>query len=147
MYFTSSPLSSPASSIYSTYSVSSASSGESSSQGPSCAYPSWPRRSSLNGALEEEPTSYISDNDLFPDVFDDNESDCTPIASPCRSPPQVTMREAEIISFTTVRNMLALQKELQPEKKKRKRRSSSSSSRRSRSGPAKQMSPILEVGE
>jgi hypothetical protein len=147
MYFTSSPLSSPASSIYSTYSVMSTSSSESNSRGPSCAYPSWPRRTSLNGSVVEEATSFISDDDLFPEVFDDNESDCTPIASPCRSPPQTTVREAEIISFTTIREMLALEKELQPEKKRRKRRSSSSSSRKSRSGPAKQMSPILEAGE
>lgn len=55
------------------------------------------------------------------------------------------MREVEIISFTAVREMLAMHKELQPEKKRRKRRSSSS--RKSRSGPARQMSPIQEVGE
>jgi len=57
------------------------------------------------------------------------------------------MEELEVVSFTAVRNMLALHKELQPEKKRRKRRSSSSSSRKSRSGPAKPMSPIQEAGE
>jgi len=149
MYFTSSPMASPASSIYSSYSMSSTSSSscDSRPQSPNCAYPSWPRRSSLSGGVTEEPTSFISDDDLFPDVFDDNESDCTPIASPCRSPPQTSMREAEIISFTTIREMLAMQKQLEGEKKKRKRRSSSSSSRKSKTGHAKTMSTIQEVGE
>jgi hypothetical protein len=148
MYFTSSPIASPASSIYSSYSMSSTSSSrDPRPQSPSCAYPSWPRRSSLDGGVTDEPTSFISDDDLFPDVFDDNDSDCTPVASPCRSPPQTTTREVEIISFTTIRQMLALQKQLEPEKKRKKRRSSSSSSRKSRSGHAKPMSPIQETGE
>jgi hypothetical protein len=150
MLFTTSPTSSPGSSLYSSYSsysISPTPSSDSSSQGSSCAYPSWPRRSSLDGAVAQEPTSFISDDDLFPEVFDENDSDCTPIASPCRSPPRTTMEELEIVSFTAVRNMLALHKELQPEKKRRKRRSSSSSSRKSRSGPAKPMSPIQEAGE
>ena len=151
MFFTTSPTSSPGSSLYSSYSsysISSTPSSDSSSQGSSCAYPSWPRRSSLDGAVSQETaTSFISDDDLFPEVFDENDSDCTPIASPCRSPPRTTMEELEVVSFTAVRNMLAMHKELQPEKKRRKRRSSSSSSRKSRSGPAKPMSPIQEAGE
>jgi len=56
-----------------------------------CAYPSWPRRTSLTtspllGAttdLDEQPaTSYISDDDLFPDVFSDSDEDYSPAASP-----------------------------------------------------------------
>jgi hypothetical protein len=151
MFFTTSPTSSPGSSLYSSYSsysISSIPSSDSSSQGSSCAFPSWPRRSSLDGSETQEANSFISDDDLFPEVFDENESDCTPITSPCRSPPHTTLEELEIVSFTAVRNMLALHKELQPEKKqRRKRRSSSSSSRKSRSGLAKPMSPIQEAGE
>ncbi len=148
MFFTTSPTSSPGSSLYSSYSsysISPGPSSNSSSQGSLCAYPSWPRRSSLDGAEVQEATSFISDDDLFPEVFDENESDCTPIASPCRSPPQTTMEELEVVSFTAVRNMLALHKELLPENKQR--RKSRRSSRKSRSGHAKPMSPIQEAGE
>ena len=123
MFFTTSPTSSPGSSLYSSYSsysISPAPSSDSKSQGSSCAYPSWPRRSSLDGSEAQEATSFISDDDLFPEVFDENDSDCTPIASPCRSPPRTTMEELEVVSFTAVRNMLALHKELQPEKKQEK---------------------------
>lgn len=41
----------------------------------SCAFPSWPRRSSLSDSEHEEPraTSYLSDDDLFlSDPFDDD---------------------------------------------------------------------------
>lgn len=130
--------SSPASSTYSSYSISplAISSSQSSTQTPSCAFPSWPRRSSLDGSVNGEASSYISDDDLFPEVFDDSESDCTPLASPCRSPPH---NEGALISRSSVRDLLAL-KEQQPKKQRR-------SSRKSKSSSGKPMSPIQEVGE
>jgi hypothetical protein len=140
MYFTFSPAPSPTNSIYSIYSVSPTSSSESTTQA-SCAYPSWPRRSSLSGSDDEErATSFISDDDLFPEVFDDSESDCTPVASPCQSPQNV-MRETQLLSRSTVRDLVAMQQKAQ-----KKRRSSSSSSRKSRRC-SKPMSPIQEAVE
>jgi hypothetical protein len=83
----------------------------------------------------------VSDDDLFPEVFDDSESDCTPMASPCQSPPQNMMREAQLLSHSTVRELVAMQQKAQ-----KKRRSSSSSSRKSRRC-SKPMSPIQEAVE
>jgi hypothetical protein len=146
--YLSSPIVSPACSSYSSYSmasITSSASCDSRPQGPNCAFPSWPRRSSLDGGVSAEPTSFISDEDLYPDVFDENESDCTPIASPSRSPPQ---QEVEVVDFTSIREMIAMHKQQEQEKRRRrKRRSSSSSSRRSKTGLAKNLSTIQEVRE
>lgn len=39
-----------------------------------CAFPSWPRRSSLNGEDRERPTAFLSDDDLFlGNPFDDDD--------------------------------------------------------------------------
>jgi len=60
-----------------------------------CAYPSWPARSSLNGAASSDPyalttaSSYLSDDDLFPAPSYDSSEDSTPIASPKVSARQV----------------------------------------------------------
>lgn len=48
-----------------------------------CAFPSWPRRSSLDGSDRERPTAFLSDDDLFlGDPFDD---DLASISSPSSS--------------------------------------------------------------
>jgi len=153
-YFTFSPSgsqsSSPAGSIYSTYSsysISDAPSSAQSSNEPSCAFPSWPRRSSLGGvATEAAATSFISDDDLFPVVFDDNEADCTPLTSPCRSPLITSMREPQLMSPETFREFLVsasgTKEEKRPKTTKRRRSSRKSSSARS---TTRAMSPIKEV--
>lgn len=59
----------------------------------SCAYPSWPRRSSLSESDLEEPraTSYLSDDDLvLPDPFDDD-SHSVSSSSGSSSPATITM--------------------------------------------------------
>ena len=49
------------------------SSGSLHSQDASCAFPSWPRRTSLDGSDRERPTAFLSDDDLFlGDPFDDD---------------------------------------------------------------------------
>ncbi|GAB0137581.1 Mitochondrial fission protein [Epichloe bromicola] len=69
----------------------------------SCAFPSWPRRSSLSDSKHEEPraTSYLSDDDLFPsDPFDDDKysvcsssSSSSPATAPMKSPPRISDEE------------------------------------------------------
>lgn len=157
MYFSFSP--SPPSTSYSTMGYSAVpmdipSSSSSRPQSPSCAYPSWPRRSSLssNSCCEDEPQSssfIISDEELFPCVFDETEQDCTPPITPSssRSPASPNMMcEARIVvdNGSLMRQLVAEEKA-----KKERRRRKSSSSRKSRSGSAtsKHMSPILEVVE
>ena len=149
MYFPFSP--SPPSTSYSTTPMDIPSSSRTRTQSPSCAYPSWPRRSSLSssdsGCEEQAPvTSYISDDDLlFPCVFEDAE--CTPLATPqsSRSPTSTSMMPEQVVVDTgaLMRQLIAEEKA----KRERKRRGSRSS-RKSRSGSSgKQMSPIQEVGE
>ncbi|KAK2627979.1 hypothetical protein QTJ16_002625 [Diplocarpon rosae] len=153
MYFALAP--SPSTS-YSTMSYASApmdipSASSSRSQSTSCAFPSWPRRSSLssNSSCGDEPQSssfIISDEELFPCVFDDAEHDCTPIATPniSRSPASPhRMGEARIVvdNGSLMRELMAQEK---AKKERRRRRSSSSKKSRSGSGSSKHMSPILE---
>lgn len=150
MYFSFSP--SPPSTSYSTTPMDIPSSSRTRSASPSCAYPSWPRRSSLdsNDSSTEDQVpvnSYISDDDLlFPCVFDDAES--TPLTTPhsIRSPASTAMMpEAQVVVDTgaLMRQLIAEEKA----KRERKRRGSRSS-RKSRSGSSgKPMSPIKEVGE
>lgn len=112
---------------------------------PSCAYPSWPRRASLSGRAEEA-TSFISDDDLFPDVFDDESGDCSPLATPyTATSPNVTTRNGEPISGSVLRHLLAVQKQQQcyiPPAKPKKKRSSSKKSKAS--SLTKPMSVIAE---
>ncbi|KAK6587088.1 hypothetical protein PZA11_000378 [Diplocarpon coronariae] len=153
MYF--SPAPSPSAS-YSTMSYASApvdipSAATSRSQSTSCAYPSWPRRSSLSSpsSCDDEPQSssfIISDEELFPCVFDDAEQDCTPVATPStsRSPASPhLMGEARIVvdHGSLMRELVAQEK---AKRERRRRRSSSSKKSRSGSGSSKHMSPILE---
>lgn len=157
MYFSFSP--SPGRSSYtSTSPMDIPSTSNSRPQSPfSCAYPSWPRRSSLTSDSGSEdqsstPNSFISDDDLedtFPAVFDDAEQDCTPITTPYvnRSPETTSsMHQAQVVVDTSalMRELIAQEK---AKKEERKRRRRSSSSRKSRNGTSKHMSPILEAGE
>lgn len=145
MHFSFSP--SPPSTSYSTAPMGIPSTSTSRPESPSCAYPSWPRRSSLssNSSTDTRATSFISDDDLedlFPSVFEDSEHDCTPPATPCatRSPDV----QAQVVADTgALMRELIVQEKAKKEKRQRRR---SGSSRKSRSG-AKHMSPILEVGE
>lgn len=144
-------LPSPLSTSYSTTPMDIPSSSRSHSQSPSCAYPSWPRRSSLSSESSRgdqgQVSSYISDDDLlFPCVFEDAE--CTPLATPSSNPSPSSvamMPDAHVVLDTgaLMRQLIAEEKA-----KREKRRRGSRSARKSRSGSSeKQMSPIQEVGE
>ncbi|KAF4630672.1 hypothetical protein G7Y89_g7466 [Cudoniella acicularis] len=155
MYFSISP--SAPSTSYSTASPMDIPSSSSRSQSQSCAYPSWPRRSSLssNSSCDEEyhnRSFIISDEELFPGVFDDAESDYSPLSTPSsntsRSPASPTiMREPQIVvdHGTLMRELVAQEKM----EKRRRRRSANGSSKKSRSasGGSKRMSPIQEAVE
>jgi hypothetical protein len=145
MYF--SYLPSPPSTSYSTSPMEIPSSSSSRPQSPSCAYPSWPRRASLSNSShgDENSSSFIiSDEELFPLVFDDGDRDCTPPATPnsSRSPASPSrMCDIVVDNGSLMRELMAQEKT-----KKERRRRKSTSSKKSRSG-SKHMSPILEVVE
>lgn len=76
-------MASPTASLYSAYALEA-----SSSRGASCAYPSWPTGSSLG--YRSNPSSFISDADLFGDFDDDDDDYCrflTEAPAPPRQPP------------------------------------------------------------
>jgi hypothetical protein len=154
MYFTFSP--SPTRSSYSTSPLDMpATSSSPPPQSPSCAYPSWPRRTSLSspsGSSSSEerdaPTSYISDDDLYPAVFDDAEPDCSPAATPYdqRSPvaaPAVLQPQVVVDTGALMRELLAEEK---ARRKEKKRYSRHANSRKLRSGSLpRHMTPIREA--
>jgi len=145
MYFSFSP--SPPSTSYTTAPMDIPSTSSSRPQSPSCAYPSWPRRSSLssNSSTEERATSFISDDDLedlFPLVFDDSEHDCTPPTTPFANRSPDIQAQVVVDTGALMRDLIAQEKA----KRERKSRRRSGSSKKSRSG-TKHMSPILEAGE
>jgi hypothetical protein len=158
MYFPFSP--SPSRSSYTTAPMDMPTASSARPLSPSCAYPSWPRRSSLssNSSSEDQietPSSFISDDDLedlFPSVFDDADQDCTPIATPyaTRSPGEGAsiQHQTAVDTHALMRELVKQEKAKREKEKKRRSRTSSSSSRKSRSGSSeKHMSPILEVNE
>ncbi|KAL2195793.1 hypothetical protein P885DRAFT_78720 [Corynascus similis CBS 632.67] len=117
---------------------------------PECAYPSWPRRSSLGeGDSEERATSYITDDELFMDVFDDDAcsvSSSQGSASPVHSPAAAAaaapaLTEAEFLQLQ--REQLAYQREMRrillAEKELRRRQAEADSQRR-RPGPKRRSS-------
>ncbi|KAF2202170.1 hypothetical protein GQ43DRAFT_471153 [Delitschia confertaspora ATCC 74209] len=125
-------MASPSNSLFSTYSQDSSIS----SRGSSCAYPSWPSGHSL-GYGNSSPSSFISDEDLFPEELDDLH--CGPLLQEPPAPPrQPPMAQA----FPVLPPLYALEK---PKK-------SSSGSRRRSSGrkpqrTSKPMAPIAESPE
>lgn len=84
------------------------------SRDASCAFPSWPRRDSLESDREERPTSYLSDDDLFlSDPFDDDTQSVSSAGSSSpnamHSPPNV-ISDAELIQAER-EHQAALQRE------------------------------------
>lgn len=119
----------------------------------SLAFPSWPRRSSLceYDASEVRATSYLSDEDLFVDVFDDDARSESSHSSPSATPPAPTeadmfemRRQQELYQREVMRIMLA-EKEKQRRRQAAKRRSSSSSSKRGPKSKLTAMAPIAEA--
>ncbi|RDW66125.1 hypothetical protein BP6252_09760 [Coleophoma cylindrospora] len=125
--------------------IPSTSSARSISTSTSCAYPSWPRRASLsNNNSFETANSYISDDELFPLVFDDADTDSN--ASPMTSPTHSVASGADQLQSTLwMKELMAEEKARKHrEREASKRRSRSSSSRKSRNSTSQKMTPILE---
>ncbi|KAL7624074.1 hypothetical protein AAE478_005631 [Parahypoxylon ruwenzoriense] len=126
----------------------------------SCAFPSWPQRSSLtDSSHEERATSYLSDDDLFP--CDGMEDDAHSISSAGSTTPTSPAAAAAAISEVDLlqlqREQMAIQREaiklLLREKEQRRaalkkqRRSGSSGSRKSPKSKQAHLDAIAEAGE
>ena len=107
---------------------------------PVCAFPSWPRRSSLgeDDASEERATSYITDDELFMDVFEDDACSVSShgSSSPAHSPAPPVLSEAEFLQMQ--RQQLAYQREMRrialAEKEVRRRQAEQDQQRRRQGG-------------
>lgn len=122
-------MSSPTGSLYSNYSMES-----NSRSGSSCAYPSWPTGPSLE---YRNPSSYISDEDLFGDDFEDDYSSChflKKAPAPPRVPPMAQ-------AYPVLPPLYAQKKPSAPKTQQRRR---SSGKQRRTSTP---MTPISESPE
>lgn len=122
----------------------------------SCAFPSWPRRSSLSTPDNELPaTSYLSDDDLFfTEISDDDARSISSADSTGTASPDVTT-DAELlvaIERDRVTAQLDYVRQLMYEKEKRrqatrKRRSTSGTPRKSPKSKTGSMAPIPELVE
>ncbi|KAL2159989.1 hypothetical protein VTH06DRAFT_1644 [Thermothelomyces fergusii] len=91
---------------------------------PECAYPSWPRRSSLGeGDSEERASSYITDDELYMDVFDDDAC----------SAEFLQLQREQLAYQREVRRILLAEKEL-------RRRQAEADAQRRRAGPKRRTS-------
>ncbi|PNY29673.1 Uncharacterized protein TCAP_00411 [Tolypocladium capitatum] len=126
----------------------------------SCAFPSWPRRSSLSDSEHEEPraTSFLSDDDLFlSDPFDDDvrsvsstSSASSPLATAMESPPRISEEELLLME----RERVTMQREYIRQVKQEKERRRQTVLRARRSSPKKSpktqsacLTTITETGE
>ena len=112
----------------------------------SCAFPSWPQRSSLSseGKQEERVSSFISDDDLedlFSCAFDHRQS--TPLTTPSRTPLTHTP-EAQVVVDTGAMMRQLIAEEKAKKERRARRRSSTSKKSRSGSNTSNRMSPICE---
>ncbi|KAI1083704.1 hypothetical protein F5B20DRAFT_576635 [Whalleya microplaca] len=119
----------------------------------SCAFPSWPQRSSLTESTREErATSYLSDDDLFP--CDSSEDDAHSVSSSGSAPTSPFANDEDVLKMQ--REKMAMQqeamrfllneKERRRQQLKRSRRSSSGSKKSPKSKPD-HMASITETGE
>ncbi|KAI9645093.1 hypothetical protein NHQ30_005827 [Ciborinia camelliae] len=170
MYFSYTP-SPPSTSYSSSSAMEIPSSSSSRPQSPSCAYPSWPRRSSMNTRTESSLDALASQNSYTSSAFSDEElscglytsvfeeEDCSPLATPNVRSPSGSMCEPQYVvvdNAALMRELIAqhaAEKAKKREKaaveKNKKRHGSGSRKSRHSSGAtsSKHMTPIAEVGE
>jgi len=126
----------------------------------SCAFPSWPRRTSLSGHDDQQrATSYLSDDELFPTDLDDDVrsiASSSSLASPVSQSPHMT--EEELMEMERQRlerqreyvKYLVGEKERRRQAAKKQRKGSngaSSSSKKSPKSKLSTMTPIVETRE
>ncbi|KAI1376020.1 hypothetical protein F4677DRAFT_93254 [Hypoxylon crocopeplum] len=120
----------------------------------SCAFPSWPQRSSLTeSSHEQRASSYLSDDDLFPcDVSEDDVHSISSAGS--TTPTSPTANEVDLLQMQ--REQMAMQREaikfLLSEKERRrqqlkKQRRSSSGSKKSPKSKSAHLDAIAETSE
>ncbi|KAK5629251.1 hypothetical protein RRF57_004966 [Xylaria bambusicola] len=121
----------------------------------SCAFPSWPQRSSLmNSAREERVSSYITDDELFEEfsLSDDSHSissgSSTASASPFISEEELLelQRQKMAAQREAIKHLLN-EKERRRQQYKKTRKNSGSSKKSTSLKKQDQMAPITEAGE
>ncbi|TPX17058.1 uncharacterized protein E0L32_012292 [Thyridium curvatum] len=133
-------------------------------QDASCAFPSWPRRTSLSESdCEQRATSFLSDEDLFPAaaaaeaaVFEDDAQSVSSagsnISTPASGSPQIVTeaqllemeRERQAYQREVTRFLLSEKERRRQAAGKRQRRSSSHSKKSPK--PKHNLAPIAEAG-
>ncbi|KAK1761379.1 hypothetical protein QBC47DRAFT_27405 [Echria macrotheca] len=114
----------------------------------SCAFPSWPRRSSLSesDASEERASSFLSDEDLFLDTFEDDTSS-NGSASPAMSPPAgPVLNETDLLELQ--RERAAYQREVMRvllNEKEQRRRQQQQAAKKQRRGSSSRKSPKTKL--
>ncbi|KAI9879638.1 MAG: hypothetical protein M1830_007879 [Pleopsidium flavum] len=106
-----------------------------------CAHPSWPNRSSLAHSLEDEPSAFISDDDLYPSVF---EVDDAPQSDAAHSQEQDGTGHNERPVTTRSLPLAPLYASQEHDLSRREKRRCSSRKQRRTSKP---MTPITEAPE
>ncbi len=128
-------------------------------QGSTCAFPSWPRRSSLSECDEERATSFLSDEDLFPHDVATYEDDVRSISSadslsspistsPCGSATAAAEAQLEHMQRQAAEQRREVMRFLLSEKERRRQQQASRRPRRasgSGSGPPSKKSPKTKL--
>ncbi|KAG5944784.1 hypothetical protein E4U59_006877 [Claviceps monticola] len=124
----------------------------------SCAFPSWPRRSSLSESEDDEPvaTSFLSDEDLWPSdtVEEDNRSlsstgsSPSPVLNAIASPPRVTDEEFLRMECERVAKRDEYVRQIRQDKDRRRQASlRAKKSSQKRSPKLKQVVPLTTIPE
>ncbi|MCJ1363706.1 hypothetical protein MMC16_002815 [Acarospora aff. strigata] len=106
-----------------------------------CAFPSWPNRSSLAQSPEDEPSAFISDDDLFPSVFEQDDNSHTDAAYSAAQHAMVRDNRAVMSHSSPPLAPLYASQGHHPARSKRRRGS------RKQRRTSKPMSPIVEAPE
>ncbi|KAH8899611.1 hypothetical protein GQ53DRAFT_802111 [Thozetella sp. PMI_491] len=122
------------------------------SQDHSCAFPSWPRRSSLSesDATEMRATSYLSDEELQ-DVFEDDAQSVSSAGSASQSPAHeqeqtmLDMQRAQLNYQREMARFMTMEKERRRQQQAMKQRQRRGSSKKSPKNKQSAMTPIAEA--
>ncbi|KAK7208783.1 hypothetical protein V2G26_015961 [Clonostachys chloroleuca] len=121
----------------------------------SCAFPSWPRRSSLDSEEQERPTSFLSDDDLLllEDPFEDDAPSVASSSNSSASSPQAQVQLTEEQLFHMQRERLALQQQLmkhvvtEKERKRQARKTQRKPTSTKKSSPKSRLSNMTPIQE
>ncbi len=122
-------------------------------QDHSCAFPSWPRRSSLSesDATEMRATSYLSDEDLQDVFVEDDAQSVSSAGSASQSPAQeqeqamLDMQRAQFNYQREMARFMLMEKERRRQQQAMKQRQRRGSSKKSPKNKQSAMTPIAEA--